>query len=53
MIKIAVPPLYALLNWAYKRWLQKAIAEGLEARMIFDKHLCYEIQLWQLSEGNK
>ena len=53
LIKIAVPPLYALLNWAYKRWLQKAIAEGLEARNIFDKHLCYEIQLWQLSEGNK
>lgn len=53
LIKIAVPPLYALLNWAYKRWLQKAIVEGLEARTIFDKHLCYEIQLWQLSEGNK
>jgi MPBQ/MSBQ methyltransferase len=53
LIKIAVPPLYALLNWAYKRWLQKAIAEGLAARKIFDKHLCYEIQLWQLSEENK
>lgn len=49
LIKIAVPPLYALLNWAYKRWLKKAITEGLETKTIFDKHLCYEIQLWQLS----
>ena len=53
LIKIAVPPLYALLNWAYKRWLEKSITEGLEARKIFDKHLCYEIQLWQLLKQNK
>jgi len=49
VIKIAVPPLYALLNWAFKRWLDKPIIEGLAARKIFENHLCYEIQLWQLS----
>ncbi|MEA5583539.1 methyltransferase domain-containing protein [Nodularia harveyana UHCC-0300] len=49
VVKIAVPPLYTLGNWAVKRWLDKPIAEGLAAREIFDKHLCYQIQLWQLS----
>lgn len=49
VLKIAVPPLYTLVNWAYKRWLEQPITEGLAARKIFDRHLCYEIQLWQLS----
>lgn len=53
VIKIAVPPLYTLLNWAYKRWLEKTIIEGLNASKIFDKHLCYEIQLWQLTDTKK
>ncbi|MGF1675857.1 MAG: class I SAM-dependent methyltransferase [Rivularia sp. (in: cyanobacteria)] len=51
VIKIAVPPLYGLFNWAFKRWLDQPITEGLAARKIFDTHLCYEIQLWQLSTG--
>lgn len=49
VLKIAVPPLYTLTNWVYKRWLEQPITEGLAARKIFDRHLCYEIQLWQLS----
>lgn len=50
LIAIAVPPLHKLLRWIFHRWLQKLIVEGLDARHIFEKHLCYEIQLWQLSE---
>ncbi len=49
LLAIAVPPLYKLLLWASNRWLKKLVVEGLEARKIFDKYLCYEIQLWQLS----
>ncbi len=50
VVKIAVPPIHAIGSWAYKRWLEKLIVEGLEAKKIFDSHLCYEIQLWQLSK---
>jgi MPBQ/MSBQ methyltransferase len=49
LISIAVPPIYKLLEWISKRWLQKPLLEGLAARKIFDQHLCYQIQLWQLS----
>jgi len=49
VIAIAVPPLYSLLSWAFNHWAKKPLAEGLAARTIFDKHLCYKIQLWQLS----
>ena len=47
ILKIAFPPLHIILRWAFNRWLRKLIVEGLEARTIFEKHLCYEIQLWQ------
>jgi MPBQ/MSBQ methyltransferase len=50
VVKIAVPPIHAIGSWAYKRWLEKLIVEGLEAKEIFENHLCYEIQLWQLSK---
>ncbi|MEH2252229.1 methyltransferase domain-containing protein [Nostoc sp.] len=49
VVAIAVPPLHALGRLAFKRWLEKPIVEGLAARTIFDNHLCYQIQLWQLS----
>lgn len=49
VVAIALPPLYALGRWASKRWLEKPIVEGLAARAIFENHLCYQIQLWQLS----
>ncbi|MDB9374791.1 class I SAM-dependent methyltransferase [Nodularia sphaerocarpa] len=48
VVKIAVPPIHSIGSWAFKRWLEKPIAEGLAAREIFDSHLCYKIQLWQL-----
>ncbi|MEH1768680.1 hypothetical protein [Nostoc sp.] len=47
----ALPPLYSLGRWAFKRWLEKLVVEGLAARAIFESYLCYEIQLWQLSKG--
>ena len=51
VVAIAVPPLYSLAHWAFKRWLEKLVVEGLAARAIFESYLCYEIQLWQLSKG--
>ncbi len=50
VVAIAVPPLHALGRWAFKRWLEKSIIEGLASRAIFESHLCYSIQLWQLSK---
>ena len=51
LVAIALPPLYSLGRWAFKRWLEKLVIEGLAARAIFESHLCYSIQLWQLSKG--
>ncbi len=50
---IAVPPLHALIGKIFGRQVKELIAEGLEARNIFERHFCYEIQLWQLLEGQK
>ncbi|WP_017655877.1 methyltransferase domain-containing protein [Fortiea contorta] len=50
LLAIAVPPIYHFLRWIFNRWVKNLIVEGLEARKIFDKHLCYQIQLWQLSK---
>ncbi|MEH2142010.1 class I SAM-dependent methyltransferase [Nostoc sp.] len=49
IVAIALPPLHAIGRLAFKRWLEKPIVEGLAARTIFENHLCYEIQLWQLA----
>lgn len=48
MASIAVPPLHALIGRLFGRQLKQLIAEGVEAPAIFKRHLCYEIQLWQL-----
>ena len=50
VVAIALPPLHAIGGWAFKRWLEKLVVEGLAARAIFESHLCYSIQLWQLSK---
>jgi MPBQ/MSBQ methyltransferase len=52
VVAIALPPLYVSGRWAFKRWLEEPIAEGLAARTIFENHLCYSIQLWQLRQRN-
>ena len=49
VVKIAVPPIHTIGSWAFKRWLDKPITEGLATGEIFESHLCYQIQLWQLS----
>ncbi|MBW4668895.1 MAG: class I SAM-dependent methyltransferase [Cyanomargarita calcarea GSE-NOS-MK-12-04C] len=48
LLAIAVPPLHALLSRLLGRTFKKLVTEGLEARSIFDRHLCYQTQLWQL-----
>ena len=48
LVEIAVPPIHALGRSLFKRWLATPISEGLSARLVYDRHLCYEIQLWQL-----
>ncbi len=47
LVEIAVPPIHALGRAAFKKWLAQPIAEALSARLVYDRHLCYEIQLWQ------
>ncbi len=48
LIAIAVPPIHKLLRWIFRRWFKKLVVEGLEASQLFEQHLCYEIQLWEL-----
>ncbi len=50
LLAIAIPPLPILIRYLFGRLLKPVIAEGLDARKIFENHLCYEIQLWQLSD---
>ena len=49
LISIAVPPIHKLLRWIFRRWFKKLVVEGLEASQLFEQHLCYEIQLWQVA----
>ncbi len=48
LLAIAVPPLHALTRRLFGNLLRKLITEGVEAHKIFERHFCYEIQLWQL-----
>jgi MPBQ/MSBQ methyltransferase len=50
LVAIALPPLHAIGRLAFQRWLEKPIIEGLAARTVFENHLCYQIQLWQLTK---
>jgi MPBQ/MSBQ methyltransferase len=49
LVMIAVPPIYALLKRILSPIFDKLIEEGLTSNDIFDKHLCYQTQLWQLN----
>lgn len=49
LVMIAVPPIYALLKLILSPIFSKVIEEGLTSNEIFDKHLCYQTQLWQLT----
>lgn len=48
---IAIPPLPALIRYLFGRPVKQLITEGMAARTIFERHLCYQIQLWQLSDN--
>jgi MPBQ/MSBQ methyltransferase len=50
VLAIAVPPIYQIMSWAYKKWAKDSVVEALACRDIFDRHLCYQIQLWQLNK---
>jgi MPBQ/MSBQ methyltransferase len=47
LVMIAVPPIYRLLKYFLRPIFSKLIEEGLASNDIFDKHLCYQTQLWQ------
>jgi hypothetical protein len=47
LVAIAVPPIYSILKYFLGKSIEKLIKEGLQASTLFQKHLCYEIQLWQ------
>mgnify|MGYP002777080953 CR=1 FL=1 len=51
LLEIAVPPIYHLGRLIFRRWLQQPLVEAMQSRAIFDQHLCYQIQLWQLSSS--
>ena len=53
LIAIAVPPVHKFLRWIFRRWFKKLVVEGLEASQLFEQHLCYELQLWQLSKSDE
>lgn len=48
LVSIAVPPIHAVLKRILSPIFSKLITEGLASNNIFDKHLCYQTQLWQL-----
>jgi len=48
LISIAVPPLYWLGRSIFRRWFKAPLDEAMQARAVFDQHLCYQIQLWHL-----
>lgn len=50
LIAITIPPLHALGHRLLGRRIERLINELADARTIFDQHLHYEIQLWQLPE---
>lgn len=52
LVEITVPLLYKLLRRGFGGWVSKLITEGVDAQKIFEDHLSYEIQLWQLAPKN-
>ncbi len=48
LVQIAVPPLYKLGQMGFQRWLKAPIDEAMQAREVFEQHLCYQIRLWHL-----
>ncbi|MGC1394828.1 MAG: methyltransferase domain-containing protein [Coleofasciculaceae cyanobacterium] len=49
LVEITVPLLYKLLKHFLGKWVNTLITEGVDANRLFERHLSYEIQLWQLA----
>lgn len=52
LVEITVPLLYKLLKHFLGKWVNTLITEGVDANRLFERHLSYEIQLWQLAPKN-
>jgi MPBQ/MSBQ methyltransferase len=48
LIEISVPLLHKIGRYFSRKWLKDPLEEAMQARIIFEKHLCYQIQLWHL-----
>ncbi|EKQ69324.1 hypothetical protein OsccyDRAFT_1950 [Leptolyngbyaceae cyanobacterium JSC-12] len=48
LVSIAVPLLHKLGRQLFNRWVKASLNEAMQARTIFEQHLCYQIQLWHL-----
>ncbi|MDX2228956.1 MAG: methyltransferase domain-containing protein [Leptolyngbyaceae cyanobacterium bins.349] len=48
LVSIAVPLVHRLGRQAFRRWLEAPLNEAMQARTVFEQHLCYQIQLWHL-----
>jgi MPBQ/MSBQ methyltransferase len=46
LVAISVPLLHTLGQKVFRQWIQAPLDEALQARAIFEQHLCYQIQLW-------
>lgn len=50
LVSIAAPLIHSILKRILSLIFSKLIIEGLASNDIFDKHLCYQTQLWQLTD---
>jgi MPBQ/MSBQ methyltransferase len=48
LILISVPLLHRVGQYIFHRWAKNPLDEAMQARAIFEQHLCYQIQLWHL-----
>jgi MPBQ/MSBQ methyltransferase len=50
LVSISVPFLRKLGQHLFHRWIQDPLDEAMQARVVFEQHLCYQIQLWHRPE---
>jgi len=51
LVEITVPPIYKLFQFLFGKWIGGLLNEGLSSKVIFEKHLSYKLQLWQLDNS--
>ncbi len=52
LISISVPLLPRIGQYVFHRWIKAPLNEAMQARTVFERHLCYQIQLWHLPTKN-